>query len=379
MTIAELGLQQLKEFIAKSGFEQLTAQFGISVRSHPQYPQLKHLKYNMIASPMHMALVQVCRGLIVDSETLDHNGEVTVVARPFDKFFNLGEGHAPAIHWGTAMAQEKIDGSLMYLYHFKDEWHVSSSGLPHAGGQTGTVEGTFAQLFWKAWHGHGYRLPVDTSLTWMFELTSPVNRVVVPYKTNMLTLIGVRSRETGQEWWPGNFAHLYATPKQEVATSELALRALFNDFSGLDQEGFVVVDKDFHQVKVKHPQYVALHQLRGNGTPSTRRIVRLIQTGETEEIKAVFPEFKQYIEPAEAAFDELCREANTAFAANKDAADQKTFALAVKNLRVGSACFGLRRGFVSTPREFYAGMPTDNLMKLLGLEVREESDDALAG
>lgn len=61
------------------------------------------------------------RGLIV---TIDG----VVVARPFPKFFNLGESHCPPLPDAPYIAFEKIDGSLGIWYHYEGQWRVATRG-----------------------------------------------------------------------------------------------------------------------------------------------------------------------------------------------------------------------------------------------------------
>src|SRR6185312_8924249 len=116
--------------------ERLNEAYGIDFNQHKTYPNLYSLKYNMIESPMGERIVQECRGIVLDAAD-----NWNVVARPFDKFFNVGEGHAAKIDWNTAKVQEKLDGSLMIMYHYGDDWQVASSGTPDASGHAhGSIE-----------------------------------------------------------------------------------------------------------------------------------------------------------------------------------------------------------------------------------------------
>src|SRR5690606_23780909 len=127
-----------------------------------------------------------------------------VVARPFDKFFNIGEEHAAQIDWDSAAVLEKLDGSLMILYYYAGDWRVASSGTPDASGNphNSMLFASFADLFWHTFHIEKYDVP-PTSLrdwTFMFELMTPHNRVVVPHKDFRLTPIGARNSVTGREF-----------------------------------------------------------------------------------------------------------------------------------------------------------------------------------
>jgi len=62
----------------------------------------------------------MCRGLITDNET----GEI--VALPFKKFWNIEE----KMHKATPNFKvfKKMDGSLIILFNYKNEWIIASRG-----------------------------------------------------------------------------------------------------------------------------------------------------------------------------------------------------------------------------------------------------------
>ena len=64
----------------------LTDELGILVTEHPNpNVPLVSLKYSQINSPKHNEIVKECRGLVLEKDTWN------VVAKPFKRFFNLGE------------------------------------------------------------------------------------------------------------------------------------------------------------------------------------------------------------------------------------------------------------------------------------------------
>lgn len=71
------------EYIRVHGLDSLTKEFGIKVKEYEEQG-LFVLNYDQIASPKMDAIVQECRGLIIDKNT-------EVVCRPFDRFFNYGK------------------------------------------------------------------------------------------------------------------------------------------------------------------------------------------------------------------------------------------------------------------------------------------------
>ena len=73
-----------------------------------------------------------------------------------------------------------------------------------------------------------------------------------------------------------------------------------------DEEGYVVVDKNFNRVKIKSPAYLLVHRCANNGNMSIRRAIDVYMAGECDEILAYFPEYKS-------AFDEIDKRFNYKF------------------------------------------------------------------
>jgi hypothetical protein len=315
--------------------EVLTEQFAISaVRDG----DLVSLKYNQIESPMHEPLVQECRGMVV------HVPTGTILAHPYNKFWNLGETLAAPIDWSTARVLDKLDGSLMTLYWHAGEWCVASSGHPTAGGNYGDKDGTFRDAFWKTWRALRYQLPYDeaTHMCFMFEFCSNDHRIVCKYDEPRIVLHGGRMLTTGEEM-DHEWLHSWSVwggwelvKSHGVATAADALAAADN-LDPIANEGFVVVDAGFNRVKIKSPRYVALHHMKGEATP--RRAIELWQTGETDEVLAHFPEFAAKILPVQDALNEAARLAHRDLLSARHIAERKEFAALVKERPWSAACF----------------------------------------
>jgi hypothetical protein len=316
---------------------------------------------------MGIRLVQECRGAILDT-----TDGFEFVARPFDKFFNQGEGHAAPIDWRTARVQEKLDGSLMIMYHYADEWHVASSGTPDAGGEVNNANGTtFKKLFWDTFKMMGYDAGnIDPDLTYCFELMTKYNRVVVQHPEPELVLIGVRNPKTGEElpvnWYDANFRVAKEFPLGSLEEVEASMA----HFSGLEQEGYVVVDASFNRVKIKHPAYLAAHHMVGSLSP--KRLLEIVRQGETPEILAYFPEWTEEADNLRALLEGLVVEACVEYQKVRDIPVQKDFALAIQNSRHRPAMFALRAGKVETFSQFYRELRLESLADMLGL--REKTD-----
>lgn len=177
-----------------------------------------------------------CRGLIlrVDPPWPNSTRIVEVAARPFDKFFNLGEGgRAPA----SALVEvtEKLDGSLGILFR-------------QAGGFRVATRGAFQseQALWASEFLRRFDLrALPDPLTLLVEIIYPENRIVVDY----------------------------------------AGRAEELDHS---MEGWVLRFADGSRFKVKGKVYQQVHRLLNNITP--RRVIESMIEGTLNDWLLALPE-----------------------------------------------------------------------------------------
>lgn len=272
---------------------------AIKIKRHLIYPNLVQLCYNQIESPMDNPLVQQCRGLILDEDT-----NWAIVAWPFNKFFNYGEQLASKLNWDNDQItiQEKLDGSLMILYNYKNRWMVGTSGTPDASGKVGDLYMSFGELFWQTFNDAKMSTPASlhAHCTFMFELVSPLNRVVVHYLKSYLRLIGKRDIRTGLEL-PIDYHCEYNPVKQyRMRTMEDVLKT-FKTMNPLEQEGYVLRNAVYDRVKVKHPGYIKLHHLRSSF--SVKNVLEIIRSGETTEVLASFPEWRETFDVVQAAYE----------------------------------------------------------------------------
>lgn len=269
-------------------------------------------KYNQIDSSFHESIVRECRGIIFNEDTWE------TVSVPFFKFGNVSEGSwVEPIDWNNdPYVLDKIDGSLIKIVKINGQLLISTNGTIDAYSaplvdQIGCAAKNFGQLVdeavvnaYKANHNvEGFVNPVevdnwlyyllDEGYTYMFELTSPWNRVVVNHHDTKLWFIGVRNNTTFEESFildhplskvfdtPG--LHKFSTFEECIDTAKKLPWC---------EEGYVVTTKDFKRNKVKSLEYLNCHHLKNNGVMSISRAIGIVQAGEIDEIVAYFPEFK---------------------------------------------------------------------------------------
>ncbi len=321
---------------------------------------------------MEEKIVQQCRGLI-----LDESSNWRVVARPYDKFFNIEEQRAAKIDWSTAKVFEKLDGSLFTMYWYDNEWQVSTSGMPDALGNVANHPKmyTFHDLFWTTFLDGGYKLPdpSEKDKCFMFEVMTPWNRVVVKHMSHRVVLHGVRYIDGDmEEMYPEMIATKYgwefvkSYPLQSVQDVVTAAAAL----NPLESEGFIVTDMNFNRVKVKSPAYVALHHMISS--MSKRKLLEIMRMGEMPEVLSYYPEWAPTWEKIDEQLNALVKETEDYYSAIKSIELQKDFAAKAKEYKHSGALFAVRSGKSKSFQEYFATVNITTLEDLLNL--KEEHD-----
>lgn len=235
--------------------------------------------------------LMAARGLIFEEATRK------VVARPFPKFFNVGERPevaADALPWDLPHeVTEKIDGSLGILFFYDGKWDVATRGAFESGQAVYARERMLPRVRLDA-------LPVG--LTVMTEIVYPENRVVVDYgEHSFLSLIAARDVETGHELGHWELIELgiraevesYARRRDVEIAEDLRRYALQLQTRNSgpfveNMEGYVIRwPHSGLRVKIKSPDYVAAHRLLGQVTP--RRVLELIRDGKDDDIRSQLP------------------------------------------------------------------------------------------
>lgn len=295
------------EFIkAHKNWEELLSQapYYIKVYRDVMFDHnLVMLKYNQLDSDFNEEIVRECRGLILDEDSLEP------VSVPFFKFGNYGESYCPEIDWESAVILEKRDGSLVKVVKLGKDYLISTNGCIDAFKAMMPDDvlcpyKSYGELFMKAM---GDRLSLlSEGYTYMFELTSPYNKVVVPYDDIEITLIGIRDNKSLQEELicDSKLKDSFLLPKRYgFRTLEECIESAHS--LPYSEEGYVVLDKHFNRVKIKSLEYVNVHHLRGEGAMTEKRILDIIRQNETAEYLIYFPEYKELFSEYKRKVDDL--------------------------------------------------------------------------
>lgn len=324
------------------------------------------LKYDQIESDFNNEIVRECRGIILDK----HFKPVCV---PFFKFGNYAESYVPDIDWKSARVQEKIDGSLIKVWNYEGDWRISTNGTINAFNcDIGQVDAlmlecpykTFGELFNKAKENAGLDFTqLNPNYTYMFELVSPYNKVVVPYEGVEIYHIGTRDNTTLEEL---DIDIGIKKPKQFPLTTLEECIATASQLT-YDHEGYVVVDKNWNRVKIKSPAYVAVHHIKNNGDVNIASIIELIRGNETAEFLTYFPEYENVIDLITRKIEKILLSITKGLneIENQEFATQKDFALAVKDREYSNFYFTWYKGKFLKPEEWLWKLTNNKIKEMI--------------
>ena len=306
---------------------------------------LKVYNYCQISSPKN-SIADFYRGLILDAD-----GEI--ICRPFDRFYNYGESKIDASLLKDIYAVEKLDGSLIKVYYWNNSWRIATRGTAFAESNVGDYNFTFETLTLKALNLSSlseFNALMNSSgahekFTYLFELTSPYNRVVTPYSDTTLWFLAKRANKSGIYCPDHSVARSIGAKYTKIFLGKTLLQ-LATEAKSLTKlkEGFVVYDylSGAPLLKIKSPTYVTAHLLRGEGL-SQKRILDLIIQGEVNEYLTYFPEDRALVETYLVAMNEMLLSAEKTFKEICHLKSQKEFALEATKTNYPALLFQKRK------------------------------------
>jgi RNA ligase len=219
------------------------------------------------------------RGIILDTSG-------RVVCRPFNKFFNLDEVPSTSskvvYHKLSKQAveiTEKLDGSMISLWHYNGEWRTSTTGSFHSSQALYALE-----MLHKKYPKF---VQLDHAYTYIFELVGVEwDRKVVKYDEEALVLL-TALRNT---WWEEEEVDRdvldamvkgmgFGRPKVITLNPYAAIHG--SDI-GDNEEGYVFRFSDGLRLKIKSVRYVRLHRLLSGLNP--RKLIDVMKSGDYDEV-----------------------------------------------------------------------------------------------
>ena len=257
-------------------------------------------------------------------------------------------------NWNNFICQEKLDGSLIIIYYWKNRWCINTRGS-FGDGQIGSAPFTWDELIRPLFN----ESILNQKYTYVCEFCSPYNKVVKLYPKPTLYLLTVFNRYDELKFddymiEAGRCG--FKTPETYIVNNEKQLDELIIHLSKLDKtnEGVVLRDDQNNRIKRKSIEYLCLHRLANNGNPChPKNILPFIISGEKDEVLVYFPEIKQQVEDMENIIDKEYRMVDNLWYCYHDEPSQKKFALAVKDSPHSGILFSARKLGVHPKELFY--------------------------
>lgn len=320
-------LDELVQTYNQKGPEHFKDVLGIKTKTDG-----KHIifDYNMIDVDWKWEPAHLCRGLVLDAHT--H----MPLCVPLVKFWNAGEALAQTIDWSSAVVFEKMDGTMVKRWYspHTGEFELSTRYQLPGDLKQNTIGGssiTWHELISRCLKGIPKALNQSPQETLVFEVMSPINRVVVHHKQFHAALLARRSNVTMEEQMlvDNPFA-----PQTFAFASHSEVERFAHGLKGTQCEGFVVLDSNFNRVKIKGEQYVRLHHLKDSATSSLKSLILVVRNNEEDEVGTYFPEFVPAMEKIRDVIDEVVSQHVRAYEELKDIPERKDFALALQGLEL---------------------------------------------
>lgn len=264
-------------------------------------------------------LERLSRGLII------HQPSGKVVARPFDKFWNLGEID-PAPGSQLREVTVKWDGSLGILYFWGERWNVATRGSFDS-----------EQAEWATKRLRHYHTDIlDIRNTYLVEIIYPENRVVIDYgQYEGLIMIGMRNTLTGEDYFHDQYIEHamragFPTTDQIVTFSGLEDVWSAAEALSANEEGYVCRFDDGTRLKVKGGAYRTAHKWIAGMTP--KAVFDAMVKDQIDDLRPNVPDiykglFESYVNDVVADLEELKARIEAIYEQSPRNGSRKDFAL----------------------------------------------------
>lgn len=228
------------------------------------------------------------RGIIFEKKT------GRLVAKPFPKFFNLGEMEEVSIlnlPKEPYKVFEKCDGSLGIIFYYGGKWNIATRGSFTS---EQAIKG--AELLKK------YHLNyLDQNDTYLVEIIYPENKIIVDYKgEEKLVMLGGYSTRNQKEvdWhWLADTADLIGMPHAQVYDYTIDQMIELQKTMPKDEEGFVVRFESGVRVKIKGHEYMRIAKMISQMSPLSFWEAMEHGTVSRDYVRQLPEEFRKEYEP----------------------------------------------------------------------------------
>jgi len=385
------------EYLRDRTFAELEEAHGVCARPNSTFDKFS-LNYDQILAKNGDPVSEQCRGMVIrphaDSDVYRIDrvdwkhavvGDASVLAWPMKRFYNFGDSAVAPVDWNDPglRVYEKVDGTCIICYWdpLHGKWHAATRSVPEAdlpirSDDLEIGDMTFAQLFLKAliltreavsgklvdWavDGPDKVVELNKAYTYVFELVSRHNQIVVDYPAPRVYLLAARHLPTGREVPIEEIDMEYVRrPKVWPLKDAVSVGAFVNAAKPSDLEGAVACDGDFNRMKIKNFSHVIAHRAKDSITSSSRNALEAIIAEKIDDVIPIVPkEVGDKMLQMQAAYGKFCGDIDRDAAQFRAAAAGSRKAYAVQVIASGRwtpPFFQLWEGKVSSTRELLRG------------------------
>lgn len=267
-------------------------------------------------SDVSLKVVRECNGIILDKkscefvcygidrclDSIDDRNMINSISMEYDDFENL-DGY-------NDINFPSLDGTLIRLYNYKDEWFMSTTRKINAENSYWTSSKNFKKLFEEAIDICYETL--DKNNTYTFILQHHESTQI--YKVNMpkAVLISVRSNDTWKEDYKLEDCQVYMkvynydTKSYEIVPCNTMSNTSKNDFEAVRGEIYILSD-GFLRIKVDTKEYRLISEARGSKRDLHERYVELMKNNDKlmEILEKHYPE--ENLELYKIRYNKMCK------------------------------------------------------------------------
>jgi hypothetical protein len=371
-------------YLKHNNLEQLFLDHGVESRPSTDFSKIS-LDYSQIDAKSGDKLAEECRGLIIrpqfqveaDNWKTSLLGNCEVVAWGMNRFYNFGDPACSKFDMNRVLVQEKLDGTMIMLYwdDKKNDWFAATRSVPEADFPINGGLHTFSSLFWETLRAQIGKITLEfwkdielvKEFTYIFELMTPLNQVVVIHEKPKVSILARRSIFTGIEMPVYNGLLSCVNPPQlyEVPKSLTTFIEWIDNQDPKKFEGVVFCDHMFNRIKIKNKTYVLASKVKDSVCSSLRNAVEIILRKKADDVIPLLDNItaQKIIDLQEkiSAFfhhsDELFHRAHTNTASRKD------FALFLQNSSekyLSGVQFGLYLKKISSTSDYFNQLVEQN-------------------
>jgi len=257
------------------------------VSQHSMFKVQKHSKYDLFLysyryvdpSVFKDPVAREIRGIVFDSKG-------NIVSRPFHKFFNYGESLCTVDGSEYTVSTEKLDGSLLIGFTYKDEIIFASKG---------SFKSNVVRRAYKMLNKNIESIIRDfKGYTVLFELIDSEFPIVIDYKEDAIKLIGIRKNDTGKYIEPEELIEIaksYNIQHTNIIHKNKKIEDIVHDVKQWKNvEGVVCYASDL--CKIKSKWYLSKHKIVSHilsGNPENK-IKKLLINNKLDDIYPELPD-----------------------------------------------------------------------------------------